>query len=364
MKKPNNLTKMNRKTLWLFVVILIVYFTLVFSDDSLEFKQNRAIQRRAITDLEDEARTRKHRHKLWYLWGWHALAIAYWVKVKLIIVGFFVGSAVFVALRYGWPSKCTAGLVHDTPTIVYDHPPQTFAHDHVPYSFDHSPNFDHSFGSSSSIDPYSAYAGLYSDDITATEEFAPSGPSTHRIKRQSLRQTKNSPSAQQGLQNVVPIKTEERIADLMFEFLGLDSFACRRRFICEMEFRARLNSLSSMAFRIVGRIFFEKYTNARNEFGQAHSFAECAAVNSDCVFIEHNIVEEIQTDSVEANDNENEIHNSLKENHNSSNEVHTNLEQLKEADLPAERRKNRSFERTDFSYKSVAALILEPAQRN
>lgn len=78
----------------------------------------------------------------------------------------------------------------------------------------------------------------------------------------------------------------------MFAFLGLDSKACRRRFVCEMEFRSKLNPLTSMAFRIVGRGFFEKYTNARNPMARATSFGECAAVNPECIFVENDNGEE------------------------------------------------------------------------
>lgn len=73
----------------------------------------------------------------------------------------------------------------------------------------------------------------------------------------------------------------------MFAFLGLDSKACRRRFVCEMEFRSKLNPLTSMAFRIVGRGFFDKYTNARNPQSRATNFLECAAANPECVFVEN-----------------------------------------------------------------------------
>lgn len=73
----------------------------------------------------------------------------------------------------------------------------------------------------------------------------------------------------------------------MFAFLGLDSMACRRRFVCEMEFRAKLNPMTSMAFRIVGRGFFEKYTNARNPQSRATNFGECAEVNPECIFVEN-----------------------------------------------------------------------------
>lgn len=74
----------------------------------------------------------------------------------------------------------------------------------------------------------------------------------------------------------------------MFNFLGLDTTACRRRFICEMEFKSRLNPLTAMAFRIIGRSFFAKYTNDQNPFRKAQNFGECAAVNAECVFIENN----------------------------------------------------------------------------
>lgn len=73
----------------------------------------------------------------------------------------------------------------------------------------------------------------------------------------------------------------------MFAFLGLDSKACRRRFVCEMEFRSKLNPITSMGFRIVGRGFFEKYTNARNPQSRATNFFECATVNPECVFVEN-----------------------------------------------------------------------------
>lgn len=77
----------------------------------------------------------------------------------------------------------------------------------------------------------------------------------------------------------------------MFNFLGLDTLACRRRFICEMEFKSRQNPLTSMAFRVMSKSFFEKFTNDQNPNGKASSFYECASVNAECVFIENNDVE-------------------------------------------------------------------------
>uniref|UniRef100_A0A0K8W7D7 Uncharacterized protein n=2 Tax=Bactrocera latifrons TaxID=174628 RepID=A0A0K8W7D7_BACLA len=323
-------------------LILVVYFAIVHGENLLKTEGNHSY-RSHNTDLQFEARRRKyhHHHKLWYLWGWHALAIAYWVKVKLIVVGFFVGSAIFVALRYAWPHKCSTGIVHDSPTIVYDHPPPAFANDHVPYSFDHSPQFDHSFSNSDSVDPYSAYAGSYSQDITSTAEVVPpTAADTHRVGRRSVHYSTRV--KRQQSQSEYLGKTEDRIAELMFDFLGLDSMACRRRFICEMEFRSRLNPLSGMAFRILGRGFFENYMNARNKLGRAKSFTECSAVNPECKFIEQNSSDSVSPEDPEessgaiATQDENEIIGSSEE--SQVNNPSVNVEIQNEGNLQAERR--------------------------
>lgn len=281
-----------------------------------------------------------------YLWGWHALAIAYWVKVKLIVVGFFVGSAIFVALRYAWPHKCSTGIVHDSPTIVYDHPPPAFVNDHVPYSFDHSPQFDNSFSNSESVDPYSAYAGSYSQDITTTAEVVPpTAQDLHRIGRRSVNYSTRV-KRQQQTQSESLRKIEERIAELMFDFLGLDSTACRQRFICEMEFRSRLNPLSGMAFRILGRGFFEKYMNARNKLGRAKSFTECSEVNPECKFIEQNYSDPVspeignseESSGAAATQVKNEIIGSSEENQKRFNNPSITVEIQNQGNLQAERR--------------------------
>ncbi|XP_004535981.1 uncharacterized protein LOC101451665 [Ceratitis capitata] len=337
---------MKRNVLWIFAFILALHFTFVLSEGTPKPEESRSLQIGGVTDLESEGRTRKHHHKLWYLWGWHALAIAYWVKVKLVVVGFFVGSAIFVALRYAWPNKCSTGVVHDSPAIIYDHPPPSFAHDHVPYSLDHSNFFDHSYSSSDSVDPYSAYSGSFSQDITATaEEVPPTAPGTHRVWRRSLQQQANY----RRQETETTMNTEERIAEFFFDFLGLDSSACRRRFICEMEFRSRFNPISAMAFRIVGRSFFEKYTNARNPLGQAHSFGECAAVNPECEFIEQNDEEtnsppkESAEEHSSASGVENEIDVSSAENHNTDDGITVNVESQNEANLKTERLTKKSL---------------------
>lgn len=88
----------------------------------------------------------------------------------------------------------------------------------------------------------------------------------------------------------------------MFNFLGVNSKACRRRFLCEMEHRSNRDPLTAMAFRIVGRGMFGPYLNGYNGNPKANSFLECAKVNPDCTVIE----EEDDTEEIDAPQQEEE----------------------------------------------------------
>ncbi|XP_017020072.1 uncharacterized protein [Drosophila kikkawai] len=318
---------MHKNTIWYGAVLLVLYYTLVFCEEP----ENAGTQPAEVDNqaedtwenlgrelMEFEGRTRRHRHHMfWYRHLW-PIAIAYWIKVKVVIVSFFVGSAIYLGLRYFWPhARCNQ-------EIILDHPPSSYSHhDHIPYSLDHdhSEHYESpptSFDSSSSFEPYSGYSSYAGSDIvsdihsdyhgeSASGPAGPSGPTgpsdTRRRGRRSLEEDQEEPEEQQqedGEDEQVEIvdeeitesvarqmPAEEQIADFMFAFLGLDSKACRRRFVCEMEFRSKLNPMTSMAFRIVGRGFFEKYTNARNPLSRATNFGECAAVNPECIFVEN-----------------------------------------------------------------------------
>ncbi|XP_061387193.1 uncharacterized protein LOC133322165 [Musca vetustissima] len=304
---------MNKNTLWLMVVLLAMYLTLVFCEEQQQ-QQQQELQENSETALEaavkeflgsdstelsqDEARTRRrHRHHLYARWGWTAIAIAYLIKIKVVIVAFFVGSAVYLGLRYLWPHKCQ-------PEIILDHPP---------------PFISSSWGGSSpgaSFDPYSAYAGSYgSSDVSPPEAPSADVPS-YRIKREVIENVEQEESRQMG-----PAINEEKIGNFMFMFLGLDSMACRRRFICEMEFRSKTNPLTAMAFRVVGRSFFAKYTNDRNEMGQANSFEECAAVNSECVFIENDNNNQEQEE--QTHEEESSLNNTAAESESNNNDLNS-----------------------------------------
>lgn len=42
------------------------------------------------------------------------------------------------------------------------------------------------------------------------------------------------------------------LGELAFRFLGVDTEGCRRRFVCELDFRAQSNPITSLAFSFIG----------------------------------------------------------------------------------------------------------------
>lgn len=143
----------------------------------------------------------------------------------------------------------------------------------------------------------------------------------------------------------------------MFAFLGLDSKACRRRFVCEMEFRSKLNPITSMGFRIVGRGFFEKYTNARNPHSRATNFFECATVNPECVFVENDDAE--STPATAENTPENTSAEAEPESTETAEKTDEQDESQNEVNLQAERRNAKlRHRRGDRKLSSIAEHIL------
>lgn len=69
------------------------------------------------------------------------------------------------------------------------------------------------------------------------------------------------------------------MGELAFSFLGVRTDGCRRRFICELDFRARTNPVTRLAFSFISRGFFERY---RNVGVKPHRFLDCARMFNDC----------------------------------------------------------------------------------
>lgn len=67
-------------------------------------------------------------HGYHHLWGPYALAALYFIKIKAVIVAFFVGAAAFWSFKYvlgrGYLGGCGPGqgLIREGPIIGYDDP--------------------------------------------------------------------------------------------------------------------------------------------------------------------------------------------------------------------------------------------------
>lgn len=106
---------------------------------------------------------------------------------------------------------------------------------------------------------------------------------------------------------MVFIKRFIDLGELAFRFLGVDSEGCRRRFVCELDFRAQFNPVTRLAYSFIGYIvffalifgsinyinfvcclfiyrrnFFEKYRVNDENLPEPKRFRDCAKVHRNC----------------------------------------------------------------------------------
>lgn len=65
-------------------------------------------------------------------------------------------------------------------------------------------------------------------------------------------------------------------------FLGVRTEGCRRRFVCELDIRARTNPVTRLAFSFISRNFFEQYRNVEGIHEKPQKFGDCARMFNDC----------------------------------------------------------------------------------
>lgn len=115
--------------------------------------------------------------------------------------------------------------------------------------------------------------------------------------------------------------------EIAFQFLGVDSVGCRKRFVCEFDFRAARNPFTRMAYTLIGyepctihdyfesniinnlyiyilwrhsKSFFDKYRDLRADAKQAAKFTDCARMYRECAAAEeYNDVDDAELHSVE-----------------------------------------------------------------
>lgn len=72
------------------------------------------------------------------------------------------------------------------------------------------------------------------------------------------------------------------LGELAFNFLGVRTEGCRRRFVCELDFRARSNPVTRLAFSFISRSFFEQYRNVEGIGEKPKKFVDCSRMFKDC----------------------------------------------------------------------------------
>ncbi|KAL9701769.1 hypothetical protein quinque_005210 [Culex quinquefasciatus] len=77
-----------------------------------------------------------------------------------------------------------------------------------------------------------------------------------------------------------PLYWTDMITDFAFSFLGVHSQDCRKRFVCEVDVRARADPMLQMAMQLFGGDIFRKYRGENDKV--AKDFGECAKIYSKC----------------------------------------------------------------------------------
>ncbi|XP_058066378.1 uncharacterized protein LOC131215999 [Anopheles bellator] len=91
-------------------------------------------------------------------------------------------------------------------------------------------------------------------------------------RRRSIRQAPGEESAD--------LMVTDMLTDLAFSFLGVGTRDCRKRFVCEVDVRARDDFLLKLGTRMLGVDIFRKYRSADDVAAQ--SIEQCAQLFSNC----------------------------------------------------------------------------------
>lgn len=252
--------------------------------------------------------------------GLHALAILYAIKVKVIIVAFIIALGIYYYAKIYLAKGCHSEVIRDT------NPYESFS-SHGPSGYSNSLPSDFSY---SGPDPYSAYANIHPDissiehlhhhatgfdgghpssfdhdhdhDHQHDHEAAPDsygagsepgvvgssgGPPTGGIPSaqagaaaDKAQQTRRIYNQMRQLGN--PMFDNINWAEIAFQFLGVDSDGCRRRFTCELDFRVKGSPFTRFVFSMVSPKFFNKYRDLSKDADKPTSFSDCARIHREC----------------------------------------------------------------------------------
>ncbi|XP_058123511.1 uncharacterized protein LOC131294674 [Anopheles ziemanni] len=182
------------------------------------------------SDLKDVVTARQRGPFNWAVypfgWGWGIAAFV----IAIVKGAFWLGIIMIWAFFKGFPAKhgCAPIILRESVPYYHDH-----HHDHEEIIWDKPP---------------------------------------HR-RRRSARQAVQ-PGAESDLQ------LTDMITDLAFSFLGVHTTDCRKRFVCEVDMRARSDFLLKLGTRMLGLDIFRKYRSPNDVPGA--TMEQCAQLYPKC----------------------------------------------------------------------------------
>jgi hypothetical protein len=213
------------------------------------------------------------------------------VKIKIILLVLFLGGGIFYALKvwngtalgktivkyFNVPSVvtfpffigCPEPIIQEIKHDIHDYLPYHAHHDFTsPDVYSGYPGISSSYpGISSSYSGASGYSGYDSGAYSNTPPPS-TGPSNYGVpfSAASSSATASGGSDTSGASNAylppnrragvkgrtkraIDNESSQMATDLMFRFLGVNTSECRRRFVCELEFR---NPMVEYAMKYIG----------------------------------------------------------------------------------------------------------------
>ncbi|XP_055610410.1 uncharacterized protein LOC129757272 [Uranotaenia lowii] len=195
------------------------------------------------------------------------------IKAKIVALGIFLVGIYFFGHKI-WPGGFCGH------SGVFDSIPPFASDDYTPYHAS-GPEYISSYpgppehwsasypGASSSS--YSTGPGAPS--IAASASAMAAAGSKRRGRRDVGRQ-----EDQELLEN--EMYWTDQLTELGFRFLGVDTRACRKRFVCEFDFHSRQNPILLFVTRAMGRDIFHNYRDASDE--KARSYRDCGRIYAEC----------------------------------------------------------------------------------
>jgi hypothetical protein len=162
------------------------------------------------------------------------------VKIKLILLFLFIGGGMFYGLKV-WQGKalgCPEPIIQE---IKHHH------EDILPYhglisSYGPSDYSSYDFNNVYSNTPSSYHSAVYDSPPPSAAANGDTSFSSGQSSSSSATLSGPSnaylpPSRRYGTARGVNDQTSSMITDLMFRFLGVNTLECKKRFVCELEFR-------------------------------------------------------------------------------------------------------------------------------